>query len=131
LHDDDMMHAFLVDCVSKDDRLNPYERIQAIAGPNAPDVPAPDASTFVAGLRRRGLTVAERPRWRLQLADAIQGILEGRWNFYIYFGAHHEIVNLEVANSPSGSLYLRTALDHDTPDELLFLPECGGIFGST
>jgi hypothetical protein len=115
---------FLIDCVSKDDRLNPYERIQRIGGPNTPDVPAPDASRFVNGLRSRGFAVNERPRWSLLLGDAIQGVLEERWNFFIYFGAHHEIVHVEVAKSPSGCLYLKTEIDHDTPDELLFLPEC-------
>ena len=119
-----MKHDLLIDCVSQDNRLNPYERIQAIGGPNTPDVPAPDASRFVAGLRRRGLAVTDCPRWRLPLADAIQGILDGKWHFFIYFGAHQEIVRVEVAKTSSGCLYLRTELDHDTPDELLFLPEC-------
>jgi Protein of unknown function (DUF3892) len=119
-----MKNALLIDCVGKDDRLNPYERIQRIGGPNTPDVPAPDASRFVAGLRHRGLAVSERPRWSLPLADAIRGILDGEWSFFIYFGAHQEIVNVEVAKSPSGCLYLKTEMDHDTPDELLFLPEC-------
>jgi hypothetical protein len=116
--------SFLIDCVSKDDRLNPYERIQAIGGPNTSDVPAPDASRFVAGLRMRGFAVTERPRWSLALADAIQGVLNGEWNFYIYFGAHQEVVHVEVTKSPSGCLYLKTEIDRDTPDELLFLPEC-------
>jgi hypothetical protein len=119
-----MKNALLIDCVSKDDRLNPYERIQRIGGPNTPDVPAPDASRFVAGLQRRGFAVSERPRWSLPQADAIQGILDGRWTFFIYYGAHQEIVSVEVAKASSGCLYLRTELDHDTPDELLFLPEC-------
>ena len=44
--------------------------------------------------------------------------------FFIYFGAHQEIVYVEVAKSPSGCLYLKTEIDYDTPDELLFLPEC-------
>jgi Protein of unknown function (DUF3892) len=114
----------LIDCVGKDDRLNPYERIQRIGGPNAPDVPAPDASRFVAGLRNRGLAVSVRPRWSLPLAEAVEGVLDGRWTFFIYFGAHQEIVNVEVAKSPSGCLYLKTEIDRDTPDELLFLPEC-------
>jgi hypothetical protein len=119
-----MTRAFLIDCVSKDERLNPYERIQRIGGPNTPDVPSPDGSRVMAGLRRRGLAVAERARWSLPLSDAIQGVLDGEWAFYIYFGAHQEIVNVEVAKSPSGCLYLRTEIDRDTPDELLFLPEC-------
>ena len=119
-----MSPLLLIDCVSKDNRLNPYERVQRIGGPNTPDVPAPDASRFVAGLRKRGFAIAERPRWSLPLGEAVQGILEEKWNFFIYFGAHQEIVYVEVARSLSGCLYLKTEMDHDTPDELLFLPEC-------
>jgi hypothetical protein len=115
---------FLVDCVSKDRCLNPYERIQRIGGPNSPAALAPDESKLVAGLRRRGLAVTGRTRWSLPVADAIEGVLEGRWGFFIYFGAHQEVVNLEVASSPTGELYLKTEIDRDTPDELLFLPEC-------
>ena len=115
---------FLVDCVGKDTCLSPYARIQRIGGPNSPDVPGPDESTLIAGLRHRGLAVADRPRWSLSVADAIEGVLEGRWGFFIYFGAHQEVVNLEVASSPTGELYLKTEIDRDTPDELLFLPEC-------
>ena len=33
-------------------------------------------------------------------------------------------VDVQVATSPSGLLYLRTEADQDTPDELLFLPQC-------
>ena len=119
-----MPTPLLIDCVSKDDRLNPYERIQRIGGPNTPDAPAPDGSKLMAGLRRRGLAVSERPRWSLPLAEAIQGVLEERWSFFIHFGAYQEIVYVEVAKSPSGCLYLKTEIDYDTPDELLFLPEC-------
>jgi len=119
-----MEHAFLIDCVSKDDRLNPYERIRRIGGPNTPDVEPPDASRLVAGLRKRGFAISETTRWSLPLADAIQGILDGEWSFFVYLGAHQEIVNVDVAKSPSGCLYLKTEIDRDTPDELLFLPEC-------
>jgi len=114
----------LIDCVSKDDRLTPYERIKRIGGPNTPEVSPPDGSRLVAGLRKRGFAISERPRWSLLPSEAIQGILEARWNFFIYYGAHQEIVRVEVAKSPSGHLYLKTEMDHDTPDELLFLPEC-------
>ena len=99
-----MSGFFLIDCVSKDDRLNPYERIQRIGGPNMPDVPTPDASKFLVGLRRRGFVTSERTRWSLPLVDAIQGILDGEWDFYIYFGAHQEIVSVEVARLPKVAL---------------------------
>jgi hypothetical protein len=31
---------------------------------------------------------------------------------------------VQVATSPSGRRYLKTEVDPDTPDELLFLPQC-------
>ena len=63
------------------------------------------------------------PRWSLTLADAIQGVLDGKWKFFILEGLHDEVVNVEVAKSPSGHSYLKTERDADTPDQLLFLPE--------
>lgn len=112
-----------IDCVNKDNRLNPYQRVRRIGGPNLPGVSPPDGSTLVAKLKKRGLTVSERPRWTLPLDDAIQGVLEGQWSFFIQLNVY-DVVNVEVATSPSGHLYLKTAMDQDTPDQLLFLPEC-------
>lgn len=112
-----------IDCVNKDNRLNPYVRIRRIGGPNLPGVAPPDGSRVVAALRRRGLAVVERPRWSLPLEDAIEGVLNGTWSFFIELGVY-DLVDVEVATSPSGQLYLKTEVDHDTPDELLFLPEC-------
>jgi len=40
----------------------------------------------------------------------------------------YDVVNVVVATSPSGHLYLKTEMDADTPDQLLFLPECRGGF---
>ena len=88
-----------------------------------PGVPPPDGSSLVAALRRRGLAVIERPRWSLALDEAIQGVLNGTWSFFIELGVY-DLVDVEVATSPSGVLYLKTQVDQDTPDELLFLPEC-------
>ena len=112
-----------IDCVSKDHSLSPYQRIRRIGGPNLPGVSPPDASRFIAKLRKRGLTVSENPRWSLPLDDAIQGILDGKWSFFIQLDVY-DMVNVEVATSPSGHQYLKTEVDHDTPDQLLFLPEC-------
>ena len=103
--------------------MNPYARILRIGGPNLPGVPPPDASRVAAVLRRRGVAVREGPRWSLSLDDAIRGVLDGTWTFFVELGAYSE-VNVEVATSPSGQLYLKTEVDQDTPDELLFLPEC-------
>ena len=112
-----------IDCVTKDARLNPYAQIRRIGGPNLPGVAAPDGSRVVAALRRRGLPVLERPRWSLPLDDAIEGVLNGTWSFFIELGVY-DLVDVEVATSPSGELYLKTEVDLDTPDELLFLAEC-------
>ena len=112
-----------IDCVSKDERLNPYARIVRISGPNLPGVPPPDASRVATILRKRGVAVKEGARWTLEIEDAIQGVLNGTWTFFIALGSFEE-ANVQVATSPSGQLYLKTDVDHDTPDELLFLPEC-------
>jgi hypothetical protein len=112
-----------IDCVEKDERLGPYERIRAVGGPNLPDVAPPDASRLGSELRRRGFALHDKPRWRLPLDDAVQGVLDGRWDFFIQLGVY-DTVNVVVATSPSGHRYLKTEVDQDTPDELLFLPQC-------
>ena len=112
-----------IDCVTKDARLNPYAQIRRIGGPNLPGVAPPDGSKVVAALRRRGLPVLDRPRWSLALDDAIECVLNGMWSFFIELGVY-DLVDVEVATSPSGELYLKTEVDLDTPDELLFLPAC-------
>ena len=112
-----------IDCVGKDFRLNPYQRVRRVGGPNLPGVAPPDASKLLAKLKDRGLTVRERPRWTLTLEDAIQGVLDGKWTFFIQLDVY-DVANVQIATSPSGHLYLKTELDRDTPDQLLFLPEC-------
>jgi len=94
-----------------------------VGGPTSPDAPAPDASSLLAGLRRRGLVIKDRARWTLPVDEAIAGILAGQWTFFIHYNLR-EIANVEVATSPSGRPYLKTEVDYDTPDQLLYLPEC-------
>src|SRR5262245_32921680 len=112
-----------IDCVTRDETRDAYRRIVRVGGPNLPGVPPPDTSHLVAELRRRGLAVTERPRWTLSADEAIEGIAAGKWSFYIQLGAY-DVVNVVVATSPAGRLYLKTEADLDTPDELLFLPKC-------
>ena len=114
---------YLIDCAVKDVSRNPYERIVRVAGPNLPGIVAPDASRLLAGLRRRGLPLAERPRWTLAAEEVIEGILAGTWSFYIEVGAYDRIY-VEVATAPSQRPYLKAETDLDTPDQLLFLPQC-------
>jgi len=112
-----------IDCIKKDERLNPYQRIRRVGGPNLPGTTPPDASRVVAELRRRGLNVTPTRRWSLPVDEAIQGVLDGKWNFFVEIGMY-DVVNIELAKSPSGQLYLKTEMDADTPDQLLFLPDC-------
>jgi Protein of unknown function (DUF3892) len=112
-----------IDCVTKDESLDAYQRIVRVGGPNLPGVPPPDSSRVATELRRRGLAISERPRWTLSTDEAIEGILGGKWSFYIQLGIY-DVVSVQVATSPAGRFYLKTEADHDTPDELLFLPQC-------
>lgn len=112
-----------IDCITVDETMDAYRRIVRVGGPNLPGIPPPDTSWVTAELRRRGLAVTERPRWTLSTDEAIEGILGGKWSFYVQVGVY-DVVNVAVATSPAGRLYLRTEADRDTPDELLFLPRC-------
>lgn len=112
-----------IECISKDERFNPYQRIRRVGGPNLPGTTPPDRSKFVAELRRRGLAITPKRRWSLPIDEAIQGVLDGKWTFFVEIGMY-DVVNVEVARSPSGRLYLKTEMDTDTPDQLLFLPNC-------
>jgi hypothetical protein len=113
----------MIDCVTKDETKDSYARIVAVGGPNLPGVSPPDSSELASRLRRRGLHITESARWTLTIDEAIDGILAGKWTFYIHVGAYDR-VSVQVATSPSGLRYLKTELDQDTPDELLFLPQC-------
>ena len=112
-----------IDCVTIDETMDAYQRIVGVGGPNLPGIAPPDTSRFVAELRRRGLPFREKARWALSTHEAIEGILAGTWSFYIHLGAY-DIVDVQLATSPAGRVYLKTGVDRDTPDELLFLARC-------
>ncbi len=86
-----------IGCINKNNRSDPYTRIARIGG------------------------VSGGERWSLSLDDAISGIESGRWEFYTQVGGHVREVQVVTRN---GTKYLRTDADRDTPDNLLFLPEC-------
>jgi hypothetical protein len=88
-----------VQCINKTARYDPHQRIRAIGGVN------PDGT-----------------RWKLTEDQAILGIKQGRWSFYVHVGSYR--VKLEIASSQWGTEYLRTVSDGVQPDNLLSLPEC-------
>ena len=113
----------LIDCVTLDGKKDPYHRVVRVGGPNFPGVSPPDSSRVAVELRRRGLAVYEAPRWTLSAEEAIEGIRNGKWNFRVQSGAHHAL-DVQVATSPGGRLYLKTEADDDVPHELLCLSPC-------
>lgn len=86
-------------CVNKSDRYNPHERITHVGGRNA-----------------------EGGAWKITQQEAISGIDEGKWAFYVSRGG--STVDVIVATSRYGNKYLKTVADGEQPDNLLSLPEC-------
>lgn len=97
-----MASKLQITCINKSDRQNPHERITHIGGKNA------DGTT-----------------WKLSLADAIKGIEDGKWSFYV--SQNGQAVNVIIAKSRYGHKYLKTAADGEQPNNLLSLPECNWI----
>jgi len=90
--------ALQVHCVNKLDRYNPHERILNIGGFNS-----------------------DGTRWKLSQRQAIDGIKEGKWAFYVSRGGATIDVVIAVH---MGNEYLKTRPDHTGADNLLSLPEC-------
>ncbi len=94
-----MATAVRVQCINKTNRSSAHERISYIGGQNS------DAT-----------------RWRLTETDAIKGIKDGTWSFYVERPAGHR-VGVIIATR-LGREYLKTETDYEQPDNLLSLPEC-------
>ena len=88
-----------LDCINKDDRYNPYERIQFIGGQNS-----------------------DGKRWTLSQKEAITAIENGTYSFYVSVGGRS--VDVIVRLSPFDNKYLTTTADGSEPNNLLSLPEC-------
>lgn len=88
-----------VKCINKSDRFNPHERILSIGG-----------------------TSHDGTRWKLTQQEAIVGIENGTWRFYV--SVNGRSVWVVVATSALGHKYLKTESDGDQPNNLLSLPEC-------
>ena len=74
-----------------------------------------NASLFIGG-------VHAGKRWKLSQEDAIKGINNGTYEFYVNVdGSEVEVI---VAKSQYGNLYLKTEADGEQPNNLLSLPEC-------
>ncbi len=94
-----MADRIRVECVNKTDRTNPHERISHIGGTNPGAV-----------------------RWRLTEAEAIGGIEQDRWDFYVERPPGHSVDVIIAVRL--GKKYLKTTADGEQPDNLLALPEC-------
>ncbi len=86
-------------CIEKDDRFNPDQRILRI-----------------------GVKNANGTSWSITQKDAIEGIKNKKWSFFVKKGLH--TVDVIVSKSRFGNGYIKTSNDGDSPDNLLSLPEC-------
>jgi len=89
-----------IQCVNKSDRTNPHERIRNVGGVNS-----------------------DGTRWKLSESEAIRGIDQDKWSFYVERPIGHR-VRVIIAVSPFGNRYLKTEADGEHPNNLLALPEC-------
>ncbi len=94
-----MAQRVRIQCINKPVRSDPHRHITHVGGLNA-----------------------DRSRWKLTEEEAIQGIKDDRWQFYVSEkGLTADVV---VAKSRYGHEYLKTEADGERPDNLLALPEC-------
>ncbi|WP_343606162.1 DUF3892 domain-containing protein [Fluviicola sp.] len=88
-----------ISCIKKTNRSSAHERISEIGG-----------------------KYSDGTQWKLTLGQAISGIENGTWSFYVKKNGH--LVDVIISKSALGHKYLKTKNDGDQPDNLLSLPEC-------
>lgn len=93
-----MANRFRIRCVSKQPRNDPYHRITHVGGYGT-------------------------SQWKLAVDDVISRIQGGQEAFYVERPQGDE-VDVIVARSRFGNLYIKTTADGDEPNNLLALPEC-------
>ena len=86
-------------CINKTPRFDAHDRIRGVGGVN------PDGK-----------------RWWLPQPDAVAGVDDGTYSFYVSQGGR--TVEVIVETSAYGHRYLKTQADGVQPDNLLRLPEC-------
>lgn len=84
-------------CVNKTNRMDAHHRIANVGG------------------------IQNGERWKITEDDAIKGIENGKWEFYVSVKGF--TANVIIATH-SGKKYLKTVNDGVHPDNLLSLPEC-------
>lgn len=88
-----------IKCVNKIERSNIHERITNVGG-----------------------TYSDNTRWKISQREAIKGINDGNWSFYVT--KNGKSVAVIVATSQYGYEYLKTEADSTESNNLLNLPEC-------
>lgn len=94
-----MASVHRITCINKQPRQDPYNAITHVGGVNH-----------------------DNTRWKLTQPNAIAGIENGKWEFYVE--VNRDRVRVIVAISRAGNKYLKTENDGDEPNNLLSLPEC-------
>ena len=88
-----------IDCATASGRPGPHDAILFVGGPN------PSGT-----------------RWKLTQQQAIDGVKDAKWAFYVNLGG--KAIAVVVARGQRGHEYLKTEADGLEPGNLLDLPQC-------